>query len=91
MHYIMSDSDIISDIIYDITSPKTHLPNGSFLYASVKVPKLCTRLLDISTDICCTPDRSLCVMSSSSFGHSQVGHAIVELSAVAAISNPSPC
>ena len=32
---------------------------------------------------------SLSVLSSSSFGHSQVGHSIVELSAAAAISNPS--
>ncbi len=32
---------------------------------------------------------SLSVRSSSSLGHSQVGHTIVELSAVAAISSPS--
>ena len=32
---------------------------------------------------------SLSVLCSSSFGHSQVGHSIVLLRAVAAISNPS--
>ena len=34
-----------------------HLPNASILDGSVTVQELCTRLLDTSTNICCTSDR----------------------------------
>ena len=67
-----------------------HVPNASFLDGSVTVQELCTRLLDTSTTFAeLLTGYNLSVLCSSSFGHSQVGHSMVLLSAVAAISNPS--
>ena len=44
-------------ISYIISYIVNHLSNASILDAPVTIQELCTRLLNTSTNICCTPDR----------------------------------